>query len=195
MNATKTCSMDGCDLVLYARGLCRRHYLRQRKSGVLELKTYATVFDSFVSKIRHSSGGCWEWTASKTAKGYGQISVNRNTVLAHRYSYETFIGAIPTGMLVCHHCDNPSCVNPCHFFVGTKSDNYQDAKRKGRIASRRGTNNGKAVITEDDAMAVVSILLKGLMICDIVAATGIRTNIVQSIASGRRWSHIRSEVA
>jgi hypothetical protein len=75
---------------------------------------------------------CWLWIGNKGIGGYGRIVVNGSKVKAHRYSWEIHNGAIPSGLFVCHHCDNPSCVNPDHLFVGTNTDNRKDSVSKNR---------------------------------------------------------------
>ena len=91
------------------------------------------VLNSFLSKYK-ISGDCWLWTAGKSKDGYGYISVNRKSRCAHRESYKHFVGDIPKGICVCHSCDNPSCVNPDHLWLGTKGDNNRDrdTKKRGR---------------------------------------------------------------
>lgn len=86
--------------------------------------------------------GCWIWLGATKGnvplREYGHLITgsrqddSRKTVAAHRASYEAYIGPIPEGMFVCHHCDTPSCVNPAHLFIGTRQDNVDDRERKGR---------------------------------------------------------------
>jgi hypothetical protein len=73
--------------------------------------------------------GCWEWMGFIRPSGYGQVHQNK---LAHRVSWELHNGPIPNGVLVLHKCDNKSCVNPDHLFLGSHRDNTQDMMSKGR---------------------------------------------------------------
>ena len=64
--------------------------------------------------------------------GYGDVFRNKKHILAHRWEYMQHYGAIPEGMHVLHKCDNPSCINIDHLFLGTHADNMQDKISKGR---------------------------------------------------------------
>lgn len=83
--------------------------------------------------------GCWIWIGSKDKDGYGRICGRTNykhwNMKAHRVSYEYFIGQI-NGLQVLHKCDNPSCINPNHLFLGTQQENIADMMRKGRHVAR-----------------------------------------------------------
>lgn len=76
--------------------------------------------------------GCWEWTGSKLAFGYGRVWWNGKLNLVHRLVYEALVEDIPKGLFVLHHCDNPPCFNPNHLYVGTDQDNSNDRVSRGR---------------------------------------------------------------
>lgn len=104
--------------------------------------------DRFMAKIQEDeSTGCWEWMGSGNGRGYGQIRVGRTMRRAHRVSYELFCEPVPDGMLVCHSCDNPGCVNPEHLFLGTQCDNMADMRSKGR-------DGGRAKLSKADVLAI-----------------------------------------
>lgn len=106
------------------------------------------------SFVPEPNSGCWLWLGSKRSQnGYGRIKAGGRTVPAHRYAWELFRGPIPDGMIVCHKCDVPPCVNPNHLFVGTHKDNAADRDTKGRAGKtgaknpRRGTDNHAAKLS------------------------------------------------
>ena len=79
-----------------------------------------------LSKVVRTDG-CWFWVASINPQGYGNISVKKRTVGAHRFSYEAFVGPIPEGLQIDHLCRNRRCVNPDHLEPVTGKENRHRA--------------------------------------------------------------------
>ena len=96
----------------------------------------------FLKYIEHRDQ-CWIWKRSLNSDGYGNIWVEDSCWKAHRLSYALFKGDIPKGMCVCHRCDNPSCVNPEHLWLGTHRENMDDMVRKGRTLYAEQRKNNK----------------------------------------------------
>jgi len=101
----------------------------------LSSKGVLTAFSMKVDKRDHDK--CWEWLGAKDYGGYGQVRIWGKQMKAHRASWEFFFGPIPNGLSVLHKCDNPSCVNPYHLFLGDQCDNITDCVIKGRHFRQR----------------------------------------------------------
>lgn len=76
---------------------------------------------------------CLAWKFGKDKNGYGKTTYNGKGIRAHRLMYLLYFGAHLDKLCVCHKCDNPSCINPDHLFLGTNKQNMQDKVKKGRL--------------------------------------------------------------
>lgn len=154
------------------------------KRGVAEKRFFNNI-------LKHSQSRCWNWCAYKNNKGYGKFVFEGET-LAHRISYKLFIGEIPKGLFVCHHCDNPPCVNPAHLFLGTVKDNFVDMFKKGRYKKIKrvlGEANGKSKLTEKEVIKIKQLKEEYSQQQLAIKFNTHQTNI-HYILSGKTWKHI-----
>lgn len=106
----------------------------------------------FWSKVNKAD--CWIWIGATNSKGYGSFGLDGKTTSTHRISYMIHKGDIPGGMVVCHTCNNPPCVNPDHLYLGTAYDNMRQAADEGRLAPQQKTHckNGHEFTPENTKM-------------------------------------------
>lgn len=151
-----------------------------------------------------TEGECVNWPGKKDRQGRGRIQHSGKTKLAHRWAWEIMVGPIEAGKMLCHKCDNPSCINPKHLYVGTHADNMRDMSiRKRTFAHRypdkarevgrasglkntwaRGDGNPKAKLTLDQVI---------LIRCDhrptrfLVVEYGVSRSTIQRIRALTLW--------
>lgn len=92
----------------------------------------AAVMEALGGRIIETEGGCHEFTGMRDSNGYGRVKRKGKRYSTHRVAYAAANGPIPEGLVVCHSCDNPPCVNPDHLWLGTHGDNHRDKIAKGR---------------------------------------------------------------
>lgn len=142
----ETCTVDGCETRPVAHGLCQTHLARRNRHGSTDLPERPTVLERFWAKVNKDGpsapiswdgaplpGMCWLWEGAADAIGYGKFNPGARLIGAHRYSYQSMVGAIPAGLYLDHLCRNPRCVNPDHLEPVTHAENV----RRGAIARKR----------------------------------------------------------
>lgn len=161
------------------------------------MKTNTPRPERYRAKVdRRGPDDCWPWTACRNQFGYGHFNggtVNgKREQLAHRYGYIIEVGPIPDGMNVCHHCDNPPCQNPAHWFLGDPHANSADKVAKGRHrwGPQVGTVNSRALLTEDDVREIRRLHSAGMTQRPIADRYSINQSAVSKIVARVNWSHV-----
>ena len=151
------------------------------------------------------SGECWIWIGSIMNNGYGEIGISHNkkhrNVSTHRFSWIISHGAIPDKKYICHTCDNKSCVNPDHLYVGTHSDNIRDAVIRNRIASgkrqgaythpekvRRGETHSLVKLTESQVIEIRNS--RNIKQRKLAIEYGVHFSTICDILRRKTWKHI-----
>lgn len=138
------------------------------------------------ARVTVTEAGCWEWTGSRLPGGYGQFTEHtaegRRTRYAHRLSYEVHVGPIEDGLQVRHTCDNPPCVAPHHLVAGTRSQNMQDAVRRGRMNVEQ-----RSKLTALQVRQIRAWLSYGFVQREIAAWFGVSRPTISQISRGFTW--------
>lgn len=153
-------------------------------------------FDRYWDRyVEEPMSGCWLWVASQTVGGYGNLTENGRSIYAHRASYECKNGrGSAEGLVVRHRCDMPSCINPDHLIAGTHAENYDDAKRRGRLNPSKGDNHLRSVLTSTDVAVIRERVRAGEFIADLAAEYGMRWSVIHLAAIGETWAHLQGAV-
>lgn len=133
---------------------------------------------------------CIETTDRRTRKGYGRRWWRDRLWYSHRRAWVEANGPIPDDTMVCHHCDNPACINVEHLFLGTALDNNRDREAKGR-RNVKGDRNPHARLTEADVLAIRARAASGENQHEISADYGISNVTVSAIHRRRNWAHVQ----
>jgi hypothetical protein len=141
------------------------------------------------------NSGCWLWTGSvresRLGRDYGRLYVGLvegKSIYrpAHIVSYELHCAPVSAGMFVCHRCDNPSCVNPDHLFLGTPAENAFDMKSKKRNAV--GSRVGTAKLSAREVKEILQRLSKGARHSALADEFGVSRSAITLIRKGRNWN-------
>jgi hypothetical protein len=146
---------------------------------------YVDVLDAS-GQIGTKIGTCWEWTASKNKDAYSKFAIKNNpfkVIPSHRFM-QFLVNPdfdLDSELKACHSCDNPSCNNPNHLWLGTDQDNMTDKVNKGRQPT--GSNHGRSKLTDDQVWAI----FYDPRINEVIAVEyGVSIGIISEIKTGIR---------
>lgn len=178
------CSIEGCETLINARGLCPKHYQRLMKYGsaVGGARNHAPPDVRFARYYKKAGENeCWDWFGKKEKNGYGRFQVGGKGsahIGAHRYAHQLATGENP--QVVMHTCDRPSCVNPSHLKAGTYKENTADMMRKQR--------DGASKLKPDQVREIRKQI--GSRCALLAVEYSISESAIWAIWRGESWKHI-----
>lgn len=185
----KQCSIEGCTETLLARGFCQRHYMQQRRAGVLRPKPPETDDERYLlRRVAVNDSGCWIWQQS-TREGYGRLVRHGKSWNAHVFSFTALIRPVADGEQINHHCHVRACCNPEHLYAGSQSENMRDMQRAGRSNYLRGGKNGNSQINDQTAMEIYCSTGIARKVAEL---HGVSISLVYAIRKKQVWRHIHA---
>lgn len=188
------CETPGCDRPHKARGFCITCYQRLWHRGELQRRKPKALAERFWERVdKRTPLECWEWTGYvRHRAGYGALQHENKRRPATHISWFLHHGEWPAdlGLWVLHHCDNPSCVNPAHLFLGTAADNNRDAQMKGRARVRKGEGHYRARLTAREVQRIRLLARQGVSNGELAEQFRVSSGAISHVVTRRSWKHI-----
>lgn len=139
------------------------------------------LFSRVIERVIFTPDDCWEWQGG-LSHGYGRVGLNNKTISTHKAMFEMFKGPVPSGMFLCHHCDNPKCCNPDHLFLGTQADNMKDCAKKKRHVF--GERSKLAKLSNSDVAKIRQLVSEGVSQKDVAKMFNVSVSNISKIMTG-----------
>lgn len=134
---------------------------------------------------------CWNWTGSKSGGRYGTIQTGGIQLAAHRVAWQMENGKIPRGKYICHHCDNPACVNPNHLFLGTPKENSRDRETKQRSNRPYGEQHANSKLNAKRVLKIRKILASNeKSAAETARLFGVNESTICKIKNRKSWKRL-----
>ncbi len=193
----KICSVEDCPNSVWARGWCDKHYRRWKAHDdplFLDFEPWDSIWDEgfaeyFWNKAVKGDDGCWRWRGIDKKGRYGKILVGETKYQTHRLSWILTHNVEPT-LLILHHCDHPSCINPEHLYEGTDADNSRDKVMRDRMNPLKGEQHPKSKLTDAKVRDIKQELKQGIPWNVLSEKYGVVKGSIGHIAAGRSWKHV-----
>jgi hypothetical protein len=139
---------------------------------------------------------CWNWKGYKNEDGYGRTWINDCGYYAHRVIYDLVYPNIitlsapkntdETGFIL-HTCDNPSCCNPKHLWVGNCFENIADKVKKGRSADFSGDKGPNCKLSMAQAQEIRQKRKDGISAQELANQYGVSLSSIKTLLAGKSY--------
>ena len=179
----------------------KKYYAKKVGREVGEPGRPANTPEVLWSKVdKRGENECWEWKGYKNDDGYGRTWINDKGYYAHRVIYSiVYPNSInlnapsstdETGFLL-HICDNPSCCNPKHLWVGSHWDNMADKVKKGRSADFSGDKGPRCKLTMEQAMQIRKLRKSGISAKELAKQFEISLSSMKSLLANKSYIEVK----
>lgn len=168
----------------------------------------AQVLEDVLAKAERQPSGCLVFTGCRNSDGYGRLAERLDGKVvywqAHRFVYTRKVGPIPLGLMVCHKCDNPPCIEMSHLFLGSPADNARDKTEKGRTPSgekhafrrrpelvRSGDRHHNARLTAERVLELRRLGSEGFSNRELAEIFKLSVTYVSEVKTGKKWRHLK----